>query len=198
MLSRQSVLTTAGLILLVGLTNYLSLKKSNSQLTKASHTLYITGIGNNINIIQTTPAGSLDYTAHAEKIIKYSDGKSRLFHIQATDFKNNPPWHLTAFNGWAYPNNSQIDLWDQVHIFRNAGFKNKPLDFKTSQLTYYPPTDLATTDQLVQISEPKTHNLTTAIGLRAHPKAQTFQLLSQVHSTYEPPISHTLSTSSDS
>ena len=139
----------------------------------------------------------MDYTAYSQKIIKYSDGKTRLFNIQATHFSKNtdqnnnppPPWHLSALNGWSYPNNSQIDLWDKVHIFRagtelilNNGFKKSyiPIDFKTAQLTYYPPSDLASTQEAVQISEPKTHNITTAKGMIAHPKSETIDRKSVV------------------
>jgi len=218
MLSRQSVLTTAGLILLVGLTNYLALKNSESRNNNFSNILHITGIGQEITVTQINNLGYLDYLAYSQKIIKYSDGKTRLFNIQTTNFSKNsnpnntppPPWHLSALNGWSYPNNSQIDLWDNVHIFRagspaiskpdlktNLKTSSKaspqksymPIDFQTSQLTYYPPTDLATTKQSVKISEPKTHNITTATGMIAHPKSETIQLLSQVHSTYDPPKS---------
>ena len=189
MLSRQSVLVTALLVALVGGTNYLALKNSESKLQQAPEGLHITGIGTKIHVTQMTVSGTLDYTGSADKMIKYSDGKSRLFQIQFINYTKDqtPPWQLTADNGWSYPNNSQIDLWDHVHIWKEASKTSHPLDFTSAQLTYYPAQDFATTDVFVQFTEPDTHNITTGVGMRAHPKAEKIQLLSKVNSTYEAP-----------
>lgn len=200
MLSRQSVLTTTVLITLVGLTNYFALKNVESKFHATPIGTHIAGIGENVQVTQMQPNGTIDYTATANKVVRYSDGKDRLFQIQATSYGKNPmsPWHLSANNGWSYANNSELYLWDQVHIWKNPAQNINtaayPIDFKTSILTYYPAQDFATTDQLVTFTEPNTPNITTGIGMRAHPKADTLQLLSKVNSTYEPPTqpSHAL------
>ncbi len=200
MLSRQSILTTALLVSLVGLTNYLALKDVQSKLQSSPQGLHITGVGEKVQVTQMTPAGNLDYVTSVDQVIRYSDGKDRLFNIHAISYNkdHSPPWHLTAQNGWSYPNNTQLDLWDQVHIWKIGSKKNLktisyPIDFSSPQLTYYPPQDFATTQGPVQFTEPGTQNITTGIGMRAHPKAGTLQLLSKVNSIYESPPTHSTS-----
>lgn len=188
MFSKRSIFTTAGLILLVGLTNYLSLK-STARRGQAKKGVHITGTAETASMAQMTALGKLDYSGNAAKVVRYSNGKARLYQLSATLFnqKQLPPWQATSDNAWSYPNNSKIDLWGNVHFWRKASAINKPLDYQSPQLTLYPHRNYAETATKVRIAEPGTSNVTTAVGMEAWPKAQKVKLLSKVKSIYEAP-----------
>ena len=57
----------------------------------------------------------------------------------------------------------------------------------TSPLFIYPKNNSAYTPAPVTLSQPGTHNITHAVGMRATSTPLTVDLLSQVDSTYEPP-----------
>lgn len=189
MFSKRSIVTTAGLIILVGITNYISLKSVRDH-GASDKGLHITGIADDIHVTQMTKTGTVDYTAHANKAIRYSDGRSRLYQVKATDFEpGQAPWQLSADNGWSYSGGQKLHLWDNVLIWRDKMGPQRPVRFSSSELTYYPHKDLASTPAPVRISEPGTSTVTTAIGMVAHPKTKTVKLLSKVHSIYESPLS---------
>lgn len=191
MFSKRSIFTTIGLIAVVGITNYISLKSLRSTYHRPKG-LYVTGIADKVQVIQMNNIGQPDYTAKADKVIRYSDGRSRLFNVNSTDYQaQKAPWRLTAHNGWAYPGSTQIHLWGDVNIWRPKSAEQQPVHLQTEALTYFPHKDFATTKAAVRIFEPGTQTVTTAVGMNAHPKAQTVQLLSKVHSIYEAPTAHT-------
>lgn len=188
MFSKRSIFTTAGLILLVGLTNYLSLK-SISRRAHEPKGVHVTGIAEKLTIEQMTLSGHPDYIGKAKKAVRYSDGKARLYRLKAELFNQRAlsPWYATADNAWSYPGNSKVNLWGNVHLWRKKTPLNKAIDYQSPQLTLYPHRNYAETKTTVRISEPGTPNITTAVGMKAWPKVQRVKLLSKVKSIYEAP-----------
>ena len=195
--SKTAVLSTFGLILLVGITNYLSLKRFDQEFQSSPSGVYIQGVGYHVNILQMSALGLPDYQINLSKIIHYSDQKDRLFNIQMLKFstlsntknitQSPPPWHLDANEGWSYQDQSQIDLWNQVHAYRTQTQTTVPIDIKTQKISYFPKKDLLKTSDLVLIQEPGTQNITHGTGLIGHPNAQKFELLSNINSLFSPP-----------
>lgn len=188
MFSKRSVFTTIGLIIAVGVTNYLSLKSISNRHYEGNE-VHITGIGETVHVKQMNKLGQIDYTGNAVKVIRYSDGKSRLYTLNAKLYndKGEQPWYAKSDNAWSYSGHSKVLLWGNVNIWRPKGPLNKPIKLVTSKLTLYPKKDYAETDQFVTISEPGTQTVTTAVGMQAWSKLENVKLLSKVHSIYDAP-----------
>lgn len=98
-------------------------------------------------------------------------------------FNNNqPPWHITADNGYAIHGDSVINIDQNVRIEQAANQSRAHTLIKTSKLTIYPDKKLATSDQFVTGIQPGA--TITAVGLRADMLHNTVNLLSQVHGYY--------------
>lgn len=104
-----------------------------------------------------------------------------------------PPWHVDAASSEVLAGGKRIVLRGDVHAWRDrdraAAVPGKAVpgkdELKTSLLILFPDDQRAETDRSVVLSTPT--DTTTATGLKADFRRQTYQLLSKVRSVYDVP-----------
>jgi len=105
-----------------------------------------------------------------------------IYTIYQTDEKQ--PWVITALSGVSLQGGKTILLNDNVNIHEKQGAHNEDILILTSNLTYYPSEQLATTDKHVTIKKPDL--LVTATGMNAYLAQKQIDLLSNTRGTYVP------------
>ncbi len=94
------------------------------------------------------------------------------------------PWYVRSERGWISSNQEVMLLLGKVHIWRNDSTGERELDIRTEDLRVLPNSDYGETDRLVIISTPTTES--RGVGMRAFLDKSRLELLSQVHTVYEP------------
>ena len=185
MISLQSSLTTAGLVIAVVATSWMAIR--NSTIGPLSTQSVLVGQAEDIHITQMKANGLPDYHATVADASQYSDGNTWFNQVvvNVASYTGAPDWILTAPHGKSNGDNSVVNLWNQVDARRPAGNGYKPFTFETKTLTLYPPKNQITTGDPVKFYEPGTQNITTGVGLEANTKTKIIHILSQVESTYE-------------
>lgn len=95
-----------------------------------------------------------------------------------------PPWHVRSARGWISANGDVTLLLGPVHIWRDDRQGQRVADIHTTDLRVLPQTGFGETNRPVTITTPTTTS--TGLGLRAYLHEDRLELLSQVHTTYEP------------
>ncbi len=94
------------------------------------------------------------------------------------------PWHVRSERGWLSASGDVMLLLGKVHIWRNNASGLKELDIKTEDLRVLPEREYGETDKSVLITTPTTR--TRGVGMKAHLAESRLELLSDVHTHYEP------------
>ncbi|HEX9584731.1 MAG TPA: LPS export ABC transporter periplasmic protein LptC [Gammaproteobacteria bacterium] len=94
------------------------------------------------------------------------------------------PWHVRAERGWISSNGDVLLLLGKVHIWRNNSAGERQMDIRTEDLRVLPDTNYGETDKLAIITTPGTES--RGVGMRAFLDRSRVELLSQVHTLYDP------------
>ncbi len=97
--------------------------------------------------------------------------------------KNEKPWKITSKKGKSKKGKTEVDLWGNVKIIREAGINNTDFDIATNTLTVYPNTKFAKTKLPVTIIQ--TGNITKAVGAELDFKVGVLKLLSKIKAIYQ-------------
>ena len=129
--------------------------------------------------------GNLQYTLQAALIQHYPDDDSTDFtKPQLASLKpKSPPVTIRAERGHSNKKNEQIDLYDNVQLFRAASAKDQAMTAYTEKLTVLPDDEKAFTKSPVLIT--KGQSWLKGVGMQADTRAQTYVLESQAVASLE-------------
>lgn len=183
------------LALIAGATFYMAYlsNQASATLNKNSQSLEIDSILYGIRSTRFNNQGNIQSVFSAAKLIHYKKTNDTQFvkpkiilYSQTQDTKT--PWVITAHSGKSFKGSHEILLQDHVKIHQNATSQHGDLTIITSQLTYYPDKQLASTDAVIYLQQP---GLTIkGRGLRAELADEHIQLLHEAQGNYEPMASH--------
>ena len=94
------------------------------------------------------------------------------------------PWHVRSERGWVSSSGDVLLLLGKVHIWRNDADGKRRMDIRTEDMRVLPNTNYGETDKLVVISTPGSES--RGVGMRAFLDQGRLELLSQVHTFYDP------------
>ena len=94
------------------------------------------------------------------------------------------PWHVRSERGWISSNGDVLLLLGKVHIWRNDSTGKRQMDIRTEDMRVLPNTNYGETDKLVIITSPGSES--RGVGMRAFLDQSRLELLSQVHTLYDP------------
>lgn len=92
-------------------------------------------------------------------------------------------WQLRAKTGWLSAKGDELRLRDDVHGVSPAGAATRT-EFRTGQLDVFPNRDLASSNDVVTITQPGSR--LTGRGFETNLKTKAYEFKSQVKSIYEP------------
>jgi len=93
------------------------------------------------------------------------------------------PWHVTSNYGKALDGVNSIELWDNVKLRQPESADNAEIIMTTTQITIYPKTQFAHTDQPVKVIQ--LGSVVNSVGLDADIKTGTIKLLKEAHGKYQ-------------
>jgi lipopolysaccharide export system protein LptC len=130
-------------------------------------------------------AGNLKYTLKAADIRHYPDDDSTDMTQPAVVYltPGKPTVTITAKRGHASKDGEQVDLYDEVHLHRDASAKEAAMDATTAQLTVLPDVERAYTRSPVLITQG--NSWVKGIGMQANNREQTYVLESQARAVLE-------------
>ncbi len=89
------------------------------------------------------------------------------------------PWHLTAQQSTIINSGQQVDMQGKVYAWQQAGASpTQKTEIATPQLSYYPDSQRASTDQYISFKTPG-HSI-NGTGFEGNFATQTYQILSRV------------------
>lgn len=94
------------------------------------------------------------------------------------------PWHVRSERGWISSTGEVMLLLGKVHIWRNNARGERQMEIRTEDLRVLPDTNYGETDKLAIITTPGSES--RGVGMRAFMDESRLQLLSQVHTRYDP------------
>lgn len=123
--------------------------------------------------------GKLAFTLRAEEIRHYPDDDSTDLSQPIATYlhPSKPPLTMRAVRGHVNRDGKQVDLYENVHIQRDAYAKNAALAANTEQLTILPDDEIAFTKSPVTITHGK--SWAKGVGLTVDNRAQTYVLESR-------------------
>ena len=98
--------------------------------------------------------------------------------------ESSTPWHVRSERGWISSSGDVLLLLGKVHIWRNDSDGKRQMDIRTEDLRVLPDTNYGETDKLAVITTPGSES--RGVGMRAFLDQSRLELLSQVHTHYEP------------
>lgn len=98
--------------------------------------------------------------------------------------ESSPPWHVRSERGWVSSSGDVLLLLGKVHIWRNNSDGKRQMDIHTEDLRVLPDTNYGETDKLAIITTPGSES--RGVGMRAFLDQSRVELLSQVHTRYDP------------
>ena len=130
------------------------------------------------------PAGGLQNTLVAEKMVHYADDETTVVTEPRMSFLKGPrPTYLSAMQGLVAPDAREVTLVGNVRGNRVAVRDDPEIVFTTTTLTVFPDDEVVRTGAAVTLTQGP--SVVRGVGLEADNKTQIFQLLSQVNSTIE-------------
>ncbi|MDR1936475.1 MAG: LPS export ABC transporter periplasmic protein LptC [Candidatus Accumulibacter sp.] len=136
---------------------------------------------NDIVLRRLDPNGQLKYTLRAADVRHYPDDdttdllKPNLVHQSRGDDK--PPVAISADRGHVSHDNEQVDLYDNVRIYRPPSGKYDELVATTDKLTAFPDDETAFTKNPALITQGK--SWVKGVGMQIDNRAQTYLIESQ-------------------
>lgn len=134
--------------------------------------------------------GQLTSRLWAKRMQHYPDDDSTTLDIPLLDMyrPDEPPWHLSAQQGWINSGGSEVLLENKVEIRRAGTAQLHPVDIDTRKLRIFPERNYAETD--VAITYRSTGLEIHSIGMRAYLDKGQVELLDQVRATHTPQGKH--------
>jgi len=183
MLSRKTI-TIISLLILALLTSW-SVWQHNLNKAKANQQKNPDSFATNVTFVKMDADGVPEQQLTAPLITHYPNDITDLTTPHFTLYmKNSSPWHLSANYGQLQDKGDTLVLKDNVKLEQPAGKDNLPLTMTTTELTIYPKTKYAHTQQPVTIVQPG--RIVHAIGLNADANTKVIDLLSQVRAEIQP------------
>ncbi len=186
MLNKGATLVVTALFCLVALTGWYAASLTHLPELPAVGSFNM-GMLTGVHVIQTNPAGSVQYQGSIAEATQLGNENVNFTGLNVTLYdsdQNALPITLTADEGTATNQNSQIDLMGHVTLTRPQSPNSVPLLVKTDAATIYPDTETVKGSGLITFSQPGTMNQTSGVGFVANLQQKWMKLLSQVKSTY--------------
>lgn len=181
-------LFAGGLLLLDSSPEVLQPGDPMAERDEALLTAYLTGV----DTTQYSQSGSIEYNFAAERMSHFqadpeSASEADFTTIESPDFTfyqaEASPWYVRAERGRSIQNGDVIVLRDDVRVWQENE-ASEPTVITTSELLIRPDSQVAETDQFVIISYPRI--VTRGVGMRANLAEETFTILSEGSTSYEP------------
>lgn len=129
--------------------------------------------------------GQPRFTLITDKMWHYPDDDTT--HMQSpiltSFFKDQPPTRIDALNGMLSSKGEEIQLREDVHIFRPGKLPSQAQHFKTEYLRVLPDDGWAETNFPVLMYD--RYNTINAVGMELNNEARTVRFLKQVRSVHE-------------
>jgi lipopolysaccharide export system protein LptC len=144
-----------------------------------------------------------DFYVEKFNYVKMSKTGSAQYHISGTRLTHNPeddsyditlpvinnlgnvqaPMTIRSERAQVNSDNSQVHLYDNVHMDRPASPTNEPMHAKTEYLLVLPDDDVMRTDKPVELTLGRSK--LTGTGMMANNATRELRLTSNVHGTYQ-------------
>jgi lipopolysaccharide export system protein LptC len=144
-----------------------------------------------------------DFYVEKFNYVKISKTGSAQYHISGTRLTHNPeddsyditlpvinnlgnvqaPMTIRSERAQVNSDNSQVHLYDNVHMDRPASPTNEPMHAKTEYLLVLPDEDVMRTDKPVELTLGRSK--LTGTGMMANNATRELRLTSNVHGTYQ-------------
>ena len=158
-------------IFFVVITTWIAIQSLNYKFSNSTNPdTFIINQSTNVTYHDYTPEGVLLYRGYTDVLRRQQDGVSLLDRAKMTIYSEDKTvWHIKALHAKIYAKNTQIDLWGDVVIIKEANVdkKSPPLEADTQAATFYPKTHSIHSDKYVLIKELGTRNTMSGIGLDA-------------------------------
>ncbi len=181
----QGLFPIAVMLLLVGLTFWLQqavmTKESRSDTLLRHDPDFIV---DNFTVRRFSPAGDLQHTLVASRMVHYPDDDTSVASEPRVTFLKGPrPTRLTAKQALIAADAREVELIGSVRGVREATASDPEIVFTSDRLTIFPDDELARTATAVTVTQGA--SVIRGVGLEADNKTQTYQLDSQVSATIE-------------
>lgn len=131
-------------------------------------------------------SGKPDRVLKAARMVHYPDTDTHeltrpymvLYHPERQ------PWHVESERGWVSAKGDVVLLLGKVHIWRDDEQGVLETEIRTRDLRVLPDSDYGETDKPVTIRAGRSES--RGVGMRAFLDQDRLELLSQVHTVYEP------------
>jgi lipopolysaccharide export system protein LptC len=125
--------------------------------------------------------GELKYTLHAAEVRHYPDDDTTdLVHprlVRQNREDDEPPVTISGDRAHITGDNEQVDLYDNVRIYRPSVGKYEELTAVTDMLTVFPDDETAFTKSLVLITQGR--SWVKGVGMRVNSREQTYRIESR-------------------
>ncbi len=139
-----------------------------------------------VDLSSLDASGRLTSRLWAKHMQHYPDDDSTTLDMPVMDLyrPDEPPWHLSAKQGWVKSGGSEVLLQNDVIIHRPGTTALRPVDIETRKLRIFPDRSYAETD--VAITYRSTGLEVHSIGMRAQMDKGQVELLNQVRAVHQP------------
>lgn len=143
-----------------------------------------------VDLSNLDATGRLTSRLWAKRMQHYPDDDSTTLDNPLLDIyrPDEPPWRISAQQGWIKSGGSEVLLERNVEIHRAETTKLRPTDIYTSKLRIFPDRNYAETD--VPITYRSTGLEVRSVGMRAYMDKGQVELLHKVRAIHQPQGTH--------
>jgi lipopolysaccharide export system protein LptC len=129
--------------------------------------------------------GAISNKFYANKLSHFTAHNNYIFDNPSMKMHNSneQPWDITATKGESELGKSKVHLWGNVKLVQAGGPNNSAVDITTTDLTIYPNTKTAETNDPITIIQ--NGSIAKAIGAKTDFKAGVVNFLSNVECQYQ-------------
>lgn len=182
---RHYLLAGLAVILVIVITGY-ALKSQTTNLPDPKQLDHLPdAVITNMHVTSFNEAGQRVYIITTPQLEHYSQGnRSYLSNPRLTLLKApEEPWQIRSDYARTENGTEVITLWDNVVLHQAGGLENVESTITTTELTYYPKEQIASTDQPITLQQPGV--TINAIGMLAYIEEEIVELLSDAQGQYE-------------
>jgi lipopolysaccharide export system protein LptC len=140
----------------------------------------------NFNYVKMSKTGKAEYHFSGARLTHNPQDDS--YNIEQPVVSNvsntEAPMTMRAEHATVNNDNSEVHMYDNVRVNRPATPKREAMQLKSEYLLVLPDDDAMRTDKPVEITEGPSK--LTGVGMYANNATREFQLMSNVHGTYQP------------
>jgi LPS export ABC transporter protein LptC len=137
-------------------------------------------------VVQTNEQGTVEYRGTVVQASENGRADIALTGLQLVDYSQSVPWTLTAASGMLTDHNNLLELGGGVSLSRPAAPNNPALVVQTDHASVDIQSQTIKGDALITVTQPGTINAVQGMGFKANIPQRHVQLLSEVHSVYQP------------